>query len=433
MSTESLTAPRPTGPDAPIPSETAVADPRAARRRMVQGAGIVVAGIVTILAWGIGANSGDFAVAMAERNPDALVIAIEPVGDLADEIRNRAEAAGLGNIVVSEVAVAGERGKAQLNVALTGDRGVTSLLAFDEKSVDEDEYWRTREDLKFASTDTVDVRTLADLLREYGRATLDFVKIDVQGKDLEALLSAGELLGGVRAGMLEASATEHTRLYAGEPVLREVLQALREHGFDVYAVKPNDPAANEVNVYFVREGESPRAVEKELSLRGVHLYDGKHFWAVPCDSTEKLEAAQAEVGSGARLREVEDRNALLEDRVQEIEADVTAGRSALARAQTELTRLRRDTEEEVLRQAEAVTRMRAALDRALERLDVVRLERDTARGEAAALRDQLAPPVRTRGLLSRRLTGPARALRDGVGRLRSIAAVLRHKDRGAAG
>jgi general nucleoside transport system permease protein len=65
MSAEPVAAPRPSGPDAPLSSGPEVADPRAARRRMIQGAIIVLTGVVTILAWGIGANPGQAAFALS--------------------------------------------------------------------------------------------------------------------------------------------------------------------------------------------------------------------------------------------------------------------------------------------------------------------------------------------------------------------------------
>jgi simple sugar transport system permease protein len=65
MTAEPVAAPRPSGPDTPIPSGPEVADPRAVRRRIVQGAIIVLTGVVTILAWGLGANPGQAAFALS--------------------------------------------------------------------------------------------------------------------------------------------------------------------------------------------------------------------------------------------------------------------------------------------------------------------------------------------------------------------------------
>lgn len=65
MSAEPVTAPRPSGPDAQVPTAAEVADPRAGRRRMVQGTLVVGAGVVAILAWGIGANAGQAAFSVS--------------------------------------------------------------------------------------------------------------------------------------------------------------------------------------------------------------------------------------------------------------------------------------------------------------------------------------------------------------------------------
>lgn len=65
MSAEPVTAPRPSGPDAPIPAGPEVADPRATRRRIIQSVVILLAGVVTIVAWGLGANPGDAAFSLS--------------------------------------------------------------------------------------------------------------------------------------------------------------------------------------------------------------------------------------------------------------------------------------------------------------------------------------------------------------------------------
>jgi general nucleoside transport system permease protein len=80
MTAEPVTAPRPRGPDAPVPSEPEVADPRAIRRRMVTGAIIVVVGIIAILAWGIGANPGQAAFSLSGSTDKVHIPAIRIPG-----------------------------------------------------------------------------------------------------------------------------------------------------------------------------------------------------------------------------------------------------------------------------------------------------------------------------------------------------------------
>jgi general nucleoside transport system permease protein len=65
MSAEPLTTPRPGGPDAPATAGPGITDPRAARRRIVSGVLLVLTGMVTIVAWGLGANPGNAAFSLS--------------------------------------------------------------------------------------------------------------------------------------------------------------------------------------------------------------------------------------------------------------------------------------------------------------------------------------------------------------------------------
>jgi simple sugar transport system permease protein len=83
MSAEPVTAPRPTGPEASIPSGPEVADPRATRRRIIQGAILVLTGVVAILAWGIGANPGDAALSLSGPSDRVHIPVIRVPGGVA--------------------------------------------------------------------------------------------------------------------------------------------------------------------------------------------------------------------------------------------------------------------------------------------------------------------------------------------------------------
>lgn len=281
----------------------------------------------------VGANVGDFAIEVATRNPGVVVLAVEPVSPLADQLVARARDRGLTNVAVRTVAVAEQARQAQLNVAESGDWGVTSLLHFAQDMVAADEYWRHREDLAFTRQQTVDVVRLETLLSEVRADIVDFIKIDVQGLDLEVLASAGAAMALVRGGMLEVATAPRVRLYADEQAhLSTALPQLHEWGFEVYAIKPNDPACNEVNVYFARPEEDPALLERELSLRGIPLYDGKHFWSRSFSTWDALRRDEEGIhAQAARL-------ALLDARVQEVEGALVACESQLSEALTELAR-----------------------------------------------------------------------------------------------
>ncbi len=244
-----------------------------------------------------GANAGAFSLEVAARNPGLRVLAFEPEPGLARALLRSAEARGLTNHVVHPLAIDRKDGQATLHVATGGDMGVSSLLELSPDIRARDEYWALRDDLHQDRRVEVQTRRLESVLRGVRFRDIAFIKIDVQGLDLAVLDSLGPFLPRVRAGMLELSATPHARLYDGEDdTLVDGLTFLRERGFVPYAIKPNDPATNEVNVFFARADVDPEAGERALRLRNLPIYDGKHFWREPSAHPDaaNLEAALAQ-------------------------------------------------------------------------------------------------------------------------------------------
>lgn len=250
----------------------------------------------------VGANIGLFALSAARSGADR-VVAIEPIPSLADQIEEAAAKEGLSQLEVVRKAVALEAGARTLNVSMRGDMGISSLLSLRE-DLSDDPYWATRADLGFDQSVEVEAAPLADILSPLGLTTIDFIKIDCQGMDLAVLQSLGDGLRDLRGGMLEVSTTRHTALYKDESsVLEDVLIWLKASSFDVYAIKPNDPALNEVNVYFCRSGADFRDYEAELGLKTLALYADRHFWHCPAPepdpSTSPVIASM--VGEVARI------------------------------------------------------------------------------------------------------------------------------------
>lgn len=238
----------------------------------------------------VGANQGDFSIEIAKRNPDLFVVAIEPIPALCTQIQNHAQDAQLDNVIVEQVAIDTAERESTFHVADHHDLGVSSLLPFKQKGISQDEYWKHREDLYFDKEITVKVRPLSAVLGPWAPRSIKFIKIDAQGLDIDVLDSLGPYLEITEAGMLEVPATSHNALYEGENHdLGSALSHLARYGFEPYAVKPNDHAANEYNIFFCKKGMTAVEIESTLRLRGIHLYDGKHYWHNPSNRWEDIE------------------------------------------------------------------------------------------------------------------------------------------------
>jgi len=80
---------------------------------------------------------------------------------------------------------------------------------------------------------SIDALSLADWAQQQGIAELDFVKMNVQGAELEILKGAGPLLDGVVAQILEQT---FTPTYVGAPMFGEVFEFMRLRGFTMFDI-----------------------------------------------------------------------------------------------------------------------------------------------------------------------------------------------------
>ena len=100
---------------------------------------------------------------------------------------------------------------------------------------------------------TVPMDTLASVARQEDFLDADFLKLDLQGHELQALAGAGEMFGRV-----EVIATEVSVLRIGDvPLVDEVCDAFRARGYRLYDIfgfnhRPLDRALWQCDLVFVR-------------------------------------------------------------------------------------------------------------------------------------------------------------------------------------
>jgi FkbM family methyltransferase len=175
----------------------------------------------------IGANRGQFAMVARRCMPQARVISFEPLPTAAAKFR--AVFTGDDRVTFHEVAIGPATGNATLHVSKRDDS--SSLLPITATQV-----------ALFPGTaeaDTANVRIAP--LREFVTASdirpPAFLKLDVQGFEMEALRGCEDLLDRFACVYAECSFVE---LYAGQALADEVIGWLRERGFKLRGVHNMD-------------------------------------------------------------------------------------------------------------------------------------------------------------------------------------------------
>ena len=110
----------------------------------------------------------------------------------------------LRNYVILPIAIAERNGTAELQ--LNQYEQSSSLLSPDEAGM---KSWVTEQQFKVTGSVTVPTMRLDTFIEAVGLESIDFLKVDAQGLDLEVVRSAGERLAGVARVQLEATTASY--------------------------------------------------------------------------------------------------------------------------------------------------------------------------------------------------------------------------------
>lgn len=171
----------------------------------------------------IGANRGQFSLAVKRWAPGALLIAFEPLGSPAARFRKIFQ--GDARVLLHQVAIGPESGEATIHVSAADDS--SSLLPI--SSVQKRLFPGTGE----VRTETVRVGKLSDYIAAEEVVSPALLKLDVQGFELEALRGCEDLLECFACVYVECSFVE---LYSGQALADDVIPWLRERGFRLRGV-----------------------------------------------------------------------------------------------------------------------------------------------------------------------------------------------------
>jgi FkbM family methyltransferase len=184
----------------------------------------------------VGANTGQYALRTRAAGYAGRIVSFEPLRDAYAELDSRAEADPLWEC--RRHALGSSSGEAEIHVA--GNSWSSSLLEIEDRHI------ASAPGSAYVGTETVSVLTLDEVWGEVaGGARSPYLKLDVQGFELEALRGAERTLPKLAGIEAELSLAP---LYEGAPTYREVIDHLEAAGFRLAGLEPEffDPETAEL-------------------------------------------------------------------------------------------------------------------------------------------------------------------------------------------
>jgi FkbM family methyltransferase len=184
----------------------------------------------------VGANIGQYALRTRSAGYRGRIVSFEPLSSAFAELSARAAADITWDC--RNQALGSSVGRAVLHVARNSYS--SSLLEIDDRHLE------SAPDSRYVRTETVSVVVLDSVWDEVVRdAERPYLKLDVQGFELEALRGAERSLAKVAGVEAELSLA---LLYEGAPTYREVIEHLEAAGFRLAGLEPEffDPETAEL-------------------------------------------------------------------------------------------------------------------------------------------------------------------------------------------
>jgi FkbM family methyltransferase len=118
---------------------------------------------------------------------------------------------------------------------------------------------------QMAMVELLPMMRLDEFISQHNLPPPDFIKLDVQGAELDILVGAGEFLSNVRYCVLETSLHEYNH---GAPLIEDVIIFMKERGFcliDIVELHKINGYLAQADLFFAHSS---------TGLRKPHFYDG---------------------------------------------------------------------------------------------------------------------------------------------------------------
>jgi FkbM family methyltransferase len=228
----------------------------------------------------VGANKGDFSVHALARSKENVVYAIEPNLPECAEILQNLQDKHPDNFIFFPKALSKISGTANLYSPDVMGGQIASLLRVNQSGA-----WnptvtdRIALEKKVESIE-VETSTVAEFLDSSGLIEIDFLKIDVQGSDLDILEDFLKLARvNVAAIEIEISSIPELRHYQDSTNdIQRLVEILNQFDFKVIRMMPGSGDCREYNVFVAKSFESFQAVNAGLDFSSSPVF--ARYWEV---------------------------------------------------------------------------------------------------------------------------------------------------------
>jgi FkbM family methyltransferase len=175
----------------------------------------------------IGANIGQYAKSLRELGYRGKIVSFEPLPQAYDRLKKNSEKDVLWE-VAPRTAIGDKDGEIEINIS--GNSEASSVLNI------LDSHLKMSSDFAYVSSETVKLNKLDTIAKSYVKeANSIYLKIDVQGYELQVLEGASQILPKVSGIQLELSLTP---LYDNQPLWNETLEKMKHLDYELYAIVP---------------------------------------------------------------------------------------------------------------------------------------------------------------------------------------------------
>ncbi len=211
---------------------------KSVHRLIRQAGGISAVGVI----FDVGAHLGQDSIPIAREFPGVRVVAIEPTPSLARGLRESSQ--NMPNYTVIETAIDTVERQTLFNIDGSASR-INSLNDFSPGIATS---WKGMPS-EPKERITLFTRRLETVCEELDIDSIDILHVDAQGSDIDVLISLGDRLELVKAGVIEVS--NRKKLYTTSVNRDDAYEFLRSRNFRVFDIRPMDEVESEQNVFFV--------------------------------------------------------------------------------------------------------------------------------------------------------------------------------------